>query len=371
MVEGMGYGRKKILDMVIRENFETEPNTIKYSYDDIIFILDELLTLEGKSYVERGITKRGHEIFRHFVKYLLHRNIANFDAFLLISSLKGSGKSSAAIMIGREWCKNLGIKFDVKKHICYNNSDVMNKMMTLPPFSPIIVDEGGRIASASDWAKKENKELKKKLAEVRTKHFLFILCYPMSVKRIDSTYMNSFVNYWLHLTHRGEAAIFTPELSPGREVWNLKQFEHLAGFTEFTEPHKIAEILKGHKNFWTTMKIGKVPRHVYERYLMVREKNVYNDDNVLASVSNTDIIMSLLILTLRDLIANDSTLSMNRIVLHIKNKYDINITKQQIQDVVEDAKQLSIKLQEKAVGLRDDYKDTTVIKEEKVEDGDM
>ena len=35
--------------------------------------------------------------------------------------------------------------------------------------------------SSEDWAKAQNKTLKKKLAEVRTKHLLFILCFPLKI----------------------------------------------------------------------------------------------------------------------------------------------------------------------------------------------
>jgi len=63
-------------------------------------------------------------------------------------------------------------------------------------------------------------------------------------------------------------------------------------------------------------------------------------------INNEDIIRALLILTLRDIITNDTTLTMNRVLLHIKNEYDINLTKNMIQNAIEDAKQLVIKTKE-------------------------
>ena len=50
--------------------------------------------------------------------------------------------------------------------------------------------------SSADWAKKENRELKKKLAQVRTKHLLYILCFPLKVAKVEKTYLESFTNYW-------------------------------------------------------------------------------------------------------------------------------------------------------------------------------
>ena len=238
--------------------------------------------------------------------------------------VSNTGKSSAAIMLAKAWCKLLGITFDPKRHIAYNNSDVMNKIDNLNQFEPIIADEAIRFAcvvgwtkiktpkgeieikdlegkqnfevysfnektqkeeiqiaekcikvkndivyelelengnkiqatkehkfltnngwkmlselnegddltnkkiksikkigikpvydiinvrknnnyianecvahnSSADWAKKENKELKKKLAQVRTKHLLYILCFPLKINKLEKTYLESFVNYW-------------------------------------------------------------------------------------------------------------------------------------------------------------------------------
>jgi len=52
--------------------------------------------------------------------------------------------------------------------------------------------------------------------------------------------------------------------------------------------------------------------------------------NLLATINNEDIIRALLILTLRDIITNDTTLTMNRVLLHIKNNYDISLKKNTI-----------------------------------------
>ena len=50
-------------------------------------------------------------------------------------------------------------------------------------------DEAVRFASSEDWNKKESKELKKTLAQVRTKHLLFILCFPLKVNKVEKNYL--------------------------------------------------------------------------------------------------------------------------------------------------------------------------------------
>jgi hypothetical protein len=92
-----------------------------------------------------------------------------------------------------------------------------------------------------------------------------------------------------------------------------------------------------------------VPLWLYDKYIKVREKNVYDDDVVLGSVSTEDIHRALLIMALRDIMLNDQTLTMNRIILHLKSEYDVALTKGQVQAVLEDCKQLVIKIREKAI----------------------
>jgi len=212
-------------------------------------------------------------------------------------------------------------------------------------------DEAIRFASSEDWAKKENKELKKKLAQVRTKHLLYILCFPLKIYKVEKTYLENYVNYWLDLYGRGEGAIYVKDKNPVHDSWRMKEFAHIGSYTEFSNKAKVLQMLKKHPNFWLQIKFPKVPRWLYEAYLKVREKNIYDDDAVLGSVSKEDIHNALLILALRDIMLNDQTLTMNRIILHVRNEYDVNLTKGQVQAALEDAKQLVMKIREKAITL--------------------
>jgi len=205
--------------------------------------------------------------------------------------------------------------------------------------------------SASDWGRKENKELKKKLAQVRTKHLLYILCFPLKIYKLEKNYLESFVNYWIDLFARGTGAMYVKDRNPVFDSWRMKEFQKVGSYTEFTNLSTVEKILKKHPNFWQIIKFPKPPEWLYNAYLTVREKNIYDDENVLANVSKHDIQAALLILTLRDIVMHDTDLTMNRIVLHIKNEYSIPISKTVIQALIEDSKQLVIKLQEQAINL--------------------
>lgn len=203
--------------------------------------------------------------------------------------------------------------------------------------------------SSEDWAKKSTKELKKRLAQVRTKHLLFILCFPLKVYKLEKNFLEAFVNYWIDLYGRGIGAVFVKDNNPVHDTWRLKDFLKLAAYTEFTPKSTIEKTLKNHPNYWQRIIFPKPSEALYNQYLNVREMNVYDDANVLSSVSKEDIHMALLVLALRDIMLHDSTLTMNRILLHISNEYSIKLSKKTIQDMIEDCKQLVLKIQDKTI----------------------
>lgn len=132
MSEGLGIAKRRLIQNIVEQNWGVTPESKKFNFNELLFIIQELNTEEGKNYSEGtgGRTKK-LDVFREFVKLLLYRNLANYDSMVLITADKGGGKSSAAIMIGREWCRLIGIPFNPKRHIAYNNADVMRKIDTL------------------------------------------------------------------------------------------------------------------------------------------------------------------------------------------------------------------------------------------------
>jgi hypothetical protein len=346
-VNGIGYGHKRLIQNIVNTHWKTNAEKKVYNYEELIFVLDALLRDEGKPYMEgRYSLQHGYNNFKMFVAHLMYRNIANFDSMVLLTGEKGTGKSSAAIMLAREWCKMLGIKFNPARHIAYNNSDVSTKIDLLNKFEPIIADESIRFASSEDWARKENKELKKKLGQVRTKHLLYILCFPLKIYKVEKTYLENYVNYWIDIIFRGVGIIYVKDKNPNKDPWRVADFKMVGSYTEFSNLNKVKEQVKKHPNFWQVIKFPRPPEWLYNKYLKVREANVYDDANVLANVTKQDIYNALLILSLRDIMLHDSTLTMNRILLHIKNEFDITLTKSQLQMCIDDAKQLVTKVKE-------------------------
>lgn len=190
----------------------------------------------------------------------------------------------------------------------------------------------------------------------------------IGVKDNHNFVANNMVVHNCDLFGRGVGAIYVKDRNPVNDAWRLSDFKNVGSYTEFSNLQKVQEQLKKHPNFWQIIKFPKPPEWLYANYLLVREKNVYDEDSVLKSVSKEDIQRALLILALRDIMTQDSSLSMNRIILHIKNEYDLNLSKNNVQMIIDDAKMLIAKVRE--IGLEGKSEKTDVIENGKLSDGE-
>jgi len=165
-------------------------------------------------------------------------------------------------------------KHHIKNSIAYDNEDIKNKIYNLPPYSVVHADEGLRFLMASDWAKTENKELKKLVAQCRTKHLIFLICIP-TFGWVDKKYRNDMCNYWIRLMTRGSALVCIPIISEQDDPWGLKSFsETLGQYTFLTSRNeievKINKLLK-HPNVRDRINIPKVSEKAYSYYLLYRD----------------------------------------------------------------------------------------------------
>ena len=171
----------------------------------------------------------------------------------------------------------------------------------------------------------------------------------VGVKDNHNFVANNMVVHNCDLFGRGVGAIYVKDRNPVNDSWRMKDFKSVGSYTEFTKLTEVEKRLKKHPNFWQIIKFPKPPEWLYTRYLEVREKNVYNDEAIRDMVSTEDIYKALMLLALQDIMMNDTTLNMNRIALHIKNTYDIPISKKNIQGIIMDAKQLVTKIREEQI----------------------
>lgn len=315
------------------EELSGDKNT--FSREEVILLLDKLQQVDNSIDEEQGMPFKK---FREFSRYLLNRNLANFDSMVLITGIKGVGKSSFGINIIRYWCKLLGIPFRMSDYIAYTNAQVQYSIKKLRPFSPILADEAIRFASAADWAKAENKELKRTLGQIRTKHLLFVLCFPLKISKLESNYLESYVNYWVHVFQRGHAALFVRDENPESDSWRLRSFRDIGSFTEFTSPERVRGKLEKHPNFWTTLRYPKVAPTVYKKYMRLRDDNVFGNAGAL-DVSRKDIHRSIVLHALYDSLLEMPGYTDRKLLRHIEFHYGIKVSSTALKDMLLEARQ--------------------------------
>lgn len=291
--------------------------------------------------------KTKFKLFNEFVAYILNRNRANYDSMLLVSGDKGTGKSSFAIMFAKLWCKIIDIRFNPKKHIVYSNAQIVHAIDTLPMFHPIVCDEAIDFASAQNWNKRENKDLKIKLGKIRTKHMLFILCWPWKINRLDKIYFESYITYWIDLYTRGKGALFVKDKNPYNNPWKIDEFKDIGSFTEFSTEQDIQKLYSKHPNFWSLIFCKKPSAEFYARYLKVRESNVYNNSDVLDSTEQGDIYRAFIIKSFEDVYMKGSTKAFKRLQRHLQEMYKYTILEKDLKNIFDDANMLVEKMLEK------------------------
>ena len=197
--------------------------------------------------------------------------------------------SSLAIQIARRYVERyFGEKtFDVDKYVAYNNEDVIEKIHSLPKYSPLIGDEAVRFAWSRDWNKSANKELARLSAQVRTKKLIFFMNIP-KLSWIDSVYRESMLDIWIWVhstfTDRGKeshAFVFEPDDNQGEgDSWHMSLLKKSGKAKKtrigrFTDVEKVHKMVKNHPCFMDSFIYPKLPQGIYDRYLVIRDKKAF------------------------------------------------------------------------------------------------
>jgi len=235
-------------------------------------------------------------------------------------------------MVAKFWCYLLGTKFNCKKNIVYSNTQVLDAIDNLPKFSPVLCDEAIDFASAQNWNKAENKKLKIKLGKIRTKHMLFILCWPWSIDKLDKIYFQSYINYWIDLYTRGKGTVFVRDLNPVSDPWKLDYFKKLGSFNEFTAESTIKKMYQKHPNYWNTLNVPKPSEKFYLEYMKIREANVYNTSGIKDSLNEDTITEAFIIKAFEDMFMKSGSAKIKRLVKHFQEMYQYEIKERDIKE---------------------------------------
>jgi len=159
-------------------------------------------------YLHGGIIKNIKHLGKQNVYDVVNvRDNHNFIANGFVVS--NTGKSSAAIMLAREWCKVLGIRFKPSRHLAYNNKDVMEKIDKLNKFEPLVCLTGDtQITIRTD----DSIVKKSKIKDLEGLHNFEVLTY----KRDDDTFV--FIKPEKCIKTHESAEVFEVELENGKTI---------------------------------------------------------------------------------------------------------------------------------------------------------
>jgi hypothetical protein len=222
-MEGLGFAKRNLVEKIIQDNWNIVPDSKVFTYRELLYVIQEMLDQEGTKYLQdEQSKKRKHLVFKQFVELMLYRNVANYDSMVLITSAKGGGKSSAAIMMAKYHCHLLGIRFDPKIHMAYNNVDVMNKIDMLPKFSPLICLSG----TTNINIRKNNKEYLEHINRLVDKNDYEVLTYNKNKDIFEYNKPEKTV-------HSGKDWVYEIELENGQKIRATKNHLFLTKNNEY------------------------------------------------------------------------------------------------------------------------------------------
>ena len=218
------------------------------------------------------------------------------DLFILLEQDKGAGKSTLAIQLSKKWVMilkehGISIPFTKKDNIIYDDDlkSIMERIKSLPMYSPLIFDEGGRIILAEDWNKKANKELKKMFAEIRTKQLFVLICSPFAIDEIDKKYKKNFLHFWIHLWGFGYATVMRKNMHPLKKGFQEEDLLHLLPeFVDYVDTgehfYQILNYVSKHSCYYQPLFWSALSYQEYKEYQDLRDFAVYEDPELKEAV---------------------------------------------------------------------------------------
>lgn len=252
----------------------------------------------------------------------------NYDNLWYFTAAKGEGKSDASLLFSLEWMKAFGLTcvpcknqwlytkklfvqngegtwvlknkvktepcpacnskrtkritdltFKFRKFLAYDNKEVIDMAIgegKINEGCPMILDEGARVLMAEDWAKKENKRLKKVFAQMRTRNLLVIVNLPR-FRWSDKKISNDMATGWLRILTRGMGVFMLPRKGLNKDPWGLDSMAKVMGeYDDMTSRKKLDSIaynlFRKHQNVKQILRYPQVPKHIYKEYELERDQ---------------------------------------------------------------------------------------------------
>lgn len=221
---------------------------------------------------------------KKFIDLLHLRREKDYDNMIVLTGIKGSGKSTALYWIGKEYMRRIGREFDLNNHVIYSDNfdEIFTKIRHAQDGDYLWFDEGGRIILAEDWNSANSKRLKKMFSEIRTKHLCIGFAVPFAFTRIDAKYREALINFWIWVPIRGLAVVFEPIVHPTMGGFLEKEVEQKVKRTSWSYSLSnnyeswLLDSLKSVPSFLGSFKYVEIPKKEKEKYLKLRDEAVYS-----------------------------------------------------------------------------------------------
>ena len=169
-----------------------------------------------------------------------------------------------------KWSQRKAIPWKAENNVAYDNEDVVQKVYTLPQYSPLVCDEAMRFASGMQHQTRDSKHIKQIFNVIRPKRFLMFMCIP-EMTWLDSKYREGFSSFWLRMIERGVGVLFEKDKGEAKDKYHLKELDKAFGTVKFFTPmDKVKRNLKKIPTYFDMFNIPDLPEKVYNDYEMVR-----------------------------------------------------------------------------------------------------
>lgn len=217
------------------------------------------------------------ELRKFIVLTYQNRLMKDWDAVWAICGEEGVGKSELAGLIG--WY--LDLNFGIRRNMIGSPdiTQITEKLMRLPKYTPVIVDEAIKVMYKLGWQSRASIMLNTIYSICRAENKLSILCMP-KFSNFSNFFRQHRVKVWIQVVERGHALVFirNPFADFTDDAWNFKENQKL--LDKLTENRQYVEVsqdeyvdaLRQTKNFAFEFWFNKMPEDLRKEYDAYKEE---------------------------------------------------------------------------------------------------
>jgi len=176
-------------------------------------------------------------------------------------------------------------KFDVERNTIFmpNEEEVKEKMISLPRFSAISLDEAMKVLYKRGWQSKERRQLNILFSTCRKRNLGFYFAIP-NFWDLDSYYREHRVKLWIFIPVRGYAMVLVRDDNPyAEDPWHRKQNQTIINkasrYGIIMEKNQLISTIRKVKNCKYEFTFPDLPEPVKHKYLLLTKIKTIEYEN--------------------------------------------------------------------------------------------